>query len=381
MQAAIGPNDVSSAANPLLDIWIQIPQVVDDGTGSVVSVLSAPASLSFSIFDISTEAKLQSPVLAFGPHLVDLIVDQVLDVAGPGTGHYAAATSPTGWTVPPTGSGRYQIVWTYTLAPGGPTYRMTRDFDVLQGGAPPQFALGAYATVSDMRDEGVTTEDSSDVRLLRTLQMASRFIERITGRFYEPRYFVQTIDGTGGRAVQLGDPLIALVTVTLGNPVVNTIGLGSIRVYNRWLTERLTNPDDRDDPKIEFVHFRDIFGRQRSASVDSPLFGVPFRDLFFPSGVQNVNVTGLWGYTEWDGSASGATPMLIRHATKLIAMREYRKLADEARDDRKRHRLTQERTRDQSYVLDSLSEGAFTGDREIDDILLSFMRPIRIGSP
>ena len=199
--------------------------------------------------------------------------------------------------------------------------------------------------------------------------------------FFEPRFQQYSLSGNGGRLLQFGDPLIAVQMITLGNPVQNVVGLGSLRLYNRHLTARLTNPDDREDPRVEYVHNRDIYGGRRgTASVDSPLFGVPFRDLYFPSGVQNVNVTGLWGYTDWDGSPAGATPYLLRHAVKLIAMREFRKLTDDLRDDRKRYRLTSERTRDQSYNLDKVTEGAFTGDREIDDILLRFHRPAGIAS-
>lgn len=376
MQNAIGLNDQSSAASPLIDIWIQEPVVVDDGTGSTLSKLAAPFTLSFAIFDVSTEANQGAPVQVFGPHNVDLTNDAI----GGKVGHYAAAFSVSGWSPVPTQSGRFRIVWTYQLVNGGPSFTMTRDFDVLKGGAPAALAWG-YCTVSDLRDEGYDANAASDLRLLRSIMLASKQIENYTQRFFEPRFLNATVDGTGGRAIQCGDPIIAVESITLGNPVQSTIGLGSLRVFNRHLSQRMTNPDDRLDPKIEFVHFKDIFGRQRSASIDSPLFGVPFRDLFFPAGVQNVNVNALFGYTDWDGSASGDTPMMIRHVAKLMAARELRKLTDDRREDRLRHRLTSERVRDQSYNRETLTEGPFTGDREIDDVLLTYRRPIYMGSP
>lgn len=394
MQRALGPNDSSSAANPILDLWVQVPLIVDDGTGAAVSQLAEPVSASWAIFAITSDAQAQSPVQVASGN-----VDLTTDMVNGQVGHYAATTQVSQWAMPGQGPpplpfGRYQIVWTYTILVGQGAQGQgnaqwahdvvktaTRDFDLIQGGAPPALVTGAYATVSDLRDEGLLTTDASDLRLLRNIAMASRFVERSTGRFFEPRLQRQTVDGTGGRAIQTGDPLIALVSLTLGNPVQSTIGLGSLRLFNRHLTERMTNPDDRDDPRIEFVHFKDIFGRQRSASVDSPLFGVPFRDLFFPAGVQNVNVTALFGYTEWDGSSVGDVPYLLRHAVKLIVFREFRQLMDDDRDERKRHRLTAEKVRDQSYQLDKLSEGPYTGDREIDDILLSMRRPMMIGAP
>lgn len=391
MQNALGPADSSSASNPILDVWVQYPVIVDDGTGATISVLGAPVAMSWAIQAITSDDQLGAPVtVASGTS--NLTADKV-----PGAeGHYAATTSVSAWSPAPAaqGFGRYQITWTISLPPPwpppwytGPTppdppppkvVTMTRDFDVLKQGVPQPWVHGAYATVSDLRDEGVAVPD---MRLLRLIHMASRYAEDATGRFFEPRWQEQRLSGTGGRSQQFGDPLIAVHHVSFGNPVQNTVGLGSLRLYNRHLTARLTNPDDRDDPKIEFVHFKEIFGRQRSSSIDSPLFGVPFRDLFFPGGVQNVNVLGLWGYTDWDGSPAGRCPELLRHAVKLLVMREIHRFTDDDRDDRKRYRLTTERTRDQSYVLDKLEEGPFTGDREVDDLLLRFRRPLLIASP
>lgn len=383
MQSAIGPTDSSTASNPLLDVWTHIPTVVDDGTGATISILSAPASLAWSIQAMTTEAQAQSPIeVAAG------VVNLVTDLIGGVVGHYAAKTAPAGlapWVMPgmsppPLPFGRYQIVWTSTT----PDFVMRREFDLIQGGVPFNLAASCYATPSDLRDEGVLVSDASDLRLLRSLKNASKYIEMVTERFFEPRYFRQTTNGSGARASMYGDPIIAIAPngLSLGNPVQSTIGLGSLRMYNRHLTERLTNPDDRDDPKLEFVHMRDLFGRQRSASIDSPLFGVPFRDLFFPAGVQNVNTTALWGYTDWDGSSQGETPYQIRHACKLIAAREMWKLMDDERDtSQKRPQLSGERTREQSYTLQRGSERPYTNDPAIDDILLYYRRPIHIGSP
>ncbi len=123
-------------------------------------------------------------------------------------------------------------------------------------------------------------------------------------------------------------------------------------------------------------------GRRGEASMQSPLFGVPWRDLYFPAGVQNVTVRGVWGYTDFDGSPLGKTPDLIAHASKLLTMRELPGMANIAeRDDaRNRHRITSERTRDQSYTRSADPETPFTGDRAIDDILLLYRAPLRLGS-
>jgi hypothetical protein len=111
--------------------------------------------------------------------------------------------------------------------------------------------------------------------------------------------------------------------------------------------------------------------------------GLGLSSLVWPRGQQNVTVQGIFGYTEPDGSPTGRTPELIRHATKLLVLRELPLLADiDAREDaQKRYRLTSERTRDQSYTLEALRlHGAFTGDPAIDNILVAFARPPDFGA-
>lgn len=368
-------SDVSSAATPLVDMWFAMAVAVDDdNTGTVQWLLTNPTALSFVIYAEESGGNLAQVFSGTTNLTADQCQDPTTGALQPG--HYAAAFTPAAFSPAVVPGTRCEIVWSWTM-PNGVRGTARREFDVLMT---PNAATG-YCLLSDLRAEGFRREKFPDGRVLRLISQESRRIDLITGRFFEPRYQVQTLDGTGGRAIQLGDPVIAIQLVTLGNPVVNTIDAESFRVFNRHITGGMTNPDDRQNPKIEFVHFKDIFGRQRSASIDSPLFGVPFRDLFFPAGVQNVNVTGLFGYTDPDGSCTGGTPDLIRHATKLLVAREVHKLASDGRDERKRHRIVSEGTRDQRYQLQEATEGALTGDREVDDILLSFFRPLSIGSP
>lgn len=371
MQKAIAQGVTSGPLNPVLDVWLQTPTLATDGSSTVASLLADPYDLTWQVFSVNQAGQLTSVA---GPIASNLVADKVGGVAG----HFAAT-----WAVPSSQAiGRYEIHWRYRFAAGAPYQQTVRAFDVLA--TVPAIGANGYLTVSDMREEGFSESSIATPRLLRLIGMASSYIDRVTGRFFEPRYATLTVSGTGGRQVMLGDPIIAIASVTLGNPSATVVGVESMRIFNRHLTERLTNPDDRDNPKVEFVHFADIYGRQRGASVDSPLFGVPYRDMFFPAGVQNINVTGLFGFTDWDGSCTGDTPELIRQAARLLVARDAAKLAacgdGGDRDDRKRYRLTGEAVRDQSYTLQPLTEGAFTGDREIDDLLLAFMKPMGIGA-
>jgi hypothetical protein len=235
--------------------------------------------------------------------------------------------------------------------------------------------MGAYAAVFDLRAEGIAEADASDARLEQLLAQASRYIERVTGRFFEPRVQELTVDGTGGRVLPLGHPIISIDAVIIDaspfsagdTPVDPTV----YRVYNRHLTQGLFLPDDRDNPKLEL-----LYG-------DGPVGALGLGSFRWPRGQQNITVQGTFGYTEPDGSPMGKTPELIRHATKLLVMRQLPLLAnaDEREDAQRRFRLTSERTRDQSYTLEALRlHGAFTGDPEIDNILVAFVRPPDCGA-
>lgn len=238
-----------------------------------------------------------------------------------------------------------------------------------------------YASVDDLRAEGVTDAVATDARLGALIGLASRYIERVTGRFFEPRGLTLTVDGSGGRTLRLGQPILRVDGVFIESspfaPADLPVDPSVYRVYNRHLTQGLLLPDDRDDPKLEFVHGGDLLG----VRFEPP--GLSLSSLVWPRGQQNITVRGLFGYTEPDGTPSGRTPELIRHVTKLLVLRELAPLADVDRreDAQRRWRITSERTRDQAYTLEALRlTGAFTGDPEIDNVLVAFVRPPDLGA-
>lgn len=374
MLNAIAPGAVSSAANPILDFWTQ--KTITDPSGFTYLGLAAPFALAFAIWDVRNP---DAPTKIF-PVGTKQAVDLEAAKIGGIDGHYAAA-----WTcsVASGVKGRHQIRWYVTNEEGGNEQVFVRDFDVLPAAASIPGAGTGYALVSDLRDEGVGAADANDARILRLLATQARYIEKITGREFAPSYKAAVFDGSGGRTCMFGEPLIALAGVSLGQPPTTDVVRSSFRVYNRHLAAAMVDPDDRTDPKIEFAHFSDlILGRRGAALVGSPLFGVPWRDHYFPQAVQNVTVRGAWGYTDFDGSPTGKTPDLIVHAQKLLVVRELPTMAGcgDREDARKRHRITSERTRDQSYTKQAEIETPFTGDREIDDILLLYRRPLQLGS-
>jgi hypothetical protein len=111
----------------------------------------------------------------------------------------------------------------------------------------------------------------------------------------------------------------------------------------------------------------------------------------WPTGRQNIQITGVFGFTDPDGTLSGKTPDLIQHATNLLVIRELPPLADtDSRDDiRFRFAITNQRTRDQSISyspsagggpFSASGSGRMTGDAEIDVILERYTRPTKMGA-
>ena len=331
--------------------------------------LQDPFALSFEVVDISTTAKKNNPSVVVPKTAMNLVADKL------GTGRFAptftlSATEPIG---------RHAVRFYYELNSGDPEQSDQCEFDVVEG-------MSAftdkpfYAYPCDLKDEGVCGH--SDAFLLERLALASRYVERFTGRFFDPRYLEVNVDGYGNSKLLLQDPIIAIQDVSYETspflPADQLIGADLLRIYSRHLSQGLFQPDDRNNPKIELYNYTDDSWGLRPA---------PYDRLIFPRGQQNIIVRGVFGYTDRASASCGGTPDLIRHACKLLAIRNLEKMSDltKREDALKRYRLLEEKTRDQSYKLQPLGGAfnlstSFTGDPEIDQILASYVRPPRLGA-
>jgi len=249
---------------------------------------------------------------------------------------------------------------------------------------------GLYASIDDLRDEGITETMLPDARALTLLTKASAFIEQVTARWFEPRNRTFRVKSEGTKVAYVGAPIIQLTAVatTFGagsNLERESIALDDVLVYNRHLTEGLTEPDDRDNPRIEMV--------------GGALIEYPGYDATFLAGSQVVEVTGVFGYTELapgdpvgetsDGSqvpqSYGQVPEQIKHACMLLVARDLGTIGNPAtrREWRDASRIIEERTADQAYKLEGLGPlhqaGYITGDPEIDGILNLYRAPARVG--
>lgn len=336
--AGLARGQTSGCANPALDIYTSV-------AGQLVDV----ATLEFQVFDVSTPAKRDAPVQVFPPAgRAPVDVAQDCPAGGRlGLGHYVAA-----WSVPEDEPlGAHEIRWFFRLAPEAPEQTFVEEFEVS-----PVVAGGVshgYCEVADLRAEGVTVAQATDERLAALIDEASRTIDRLTGWFFSPRLRTYRLDGRGAPSLDPPAPPIRIDALSLGGSAVST------------------DPDDLlvvgapvqpgfDGPRLTLRH-----GRR------------------FPKGRGNVEVEGLFGYTEDDGSPQGRTPLEIRRACMMLVLRALPPLGDvdAAGEARSRWRIVEERTRDQSYRLDRDARPApLTGDPDVDAILGRYRRPPAMGA-
>lgn len=368
MAIALSRTIATSCSNPGLVFYAYV-------RGFLANVFS----LEFQIFDVSTPARRVVPVQVYptvvgtrqAVNLTDCPVGDRL-----GTGRYVARWTPE--ADEPLGD--HRIVWFVTREDGDAEETFEHEFGVVQDGEPVE--PGTYCTISDMRDEGFTDLMASDARLYKAIRKASKFIERVTGQWFEPRFMEQKLNGRGSPFTFFGVPVIAVESVEVNSfpfdPDPDFIFSNEgIRVYNRHLSGMLEH-DDRQNPKIEI--FR---GPRHFTRADYDAHAVDYVNLHFPKGQQNVIVRGVFGYTDPDGSPSGEVPSDIRHVCALLAARNITQLSDPDRSlDLQAFRISQERTREQSISFASPGGraasaiyGYFTGDPEIDSILAAYMRP------
>ena len=210
-----------------------------------------------------------------------------------------------------------------------------------------------YATVDDLRDEGVTVAQASDDRLVGLIDEATRAIDKATGWFYEPRAATYRLDGRAALSIEPPAPPIRVDRLAIASTELSLAPEDLVVVG-------APVPPAFEGPRLTLRHGR-----------------------VFPRGEGNVEVEGLWGYTEDDGSETGRTPVEIRRACMMLVLRGLPLLGDvdAAGDARSRWRIIEERTRDQSYKLDRETRPApLTGDPDVDAILGRYRRPPALGA-
>lgn len=233
-----------------------------------------------------------------------------------------------------------------------------------------------YTFLKDIREEGVTARLASDDKVNRLIALAQEYIDEFTGRWFEPRTRTFKLDGRGHAALFLHHPIISITSVTIEltpgtvNPL--DVSLTDLSIYNRHVREGLTDPDDRDNPKIEFFRSNEDIIRAAPGSTF----------LQFPIGRQNVTVEGVFGYTNYSATdPQGVTPPMISEVAKRMVIRLLPlKVRQSLQGSGAIWKMV---TRDQRVEFGEPTrlaiQGAFTGDPEIDQVLARYRRPPHIG--
>lgn len=159
-----------------------------------------------------------------------------------------------------------------------------------------------YTTTDTLRAEGVPAS-VSDARLIALGDLAKRYIDRVTGLWFDLRAFGPgtplTLDGSGTSIQELPAPPKTLTAVRIDG---TTVTASEYVVYNR---RPETGAEDFWYPRIEFkvlLRTERAFGAQ----------AVPR----FASGSQNVELEGVFGFVEADDT----TPQAIQRACALLVV-------------------------------------------------------------
>jgi len=398
----------NSVSNPRVLFAWQSPNVGDSQDASVTSTVRRLKGGFFQSLDNPLTFRVLDP---FG---VEVIAPTSIDPTDPAnqldppnetgsSGKERIIVLP--FTVPllaPVGT--YTVEVTFIANPSdGPVLSpqtVAYTFRVLDEALP--YVPESYAQITDMLEAGFPIGEPAPCGgytyrdAVRALHRASRYVEEITSRFFEPRYRVFDLDGEGGPTIQLEHAIVGVTDVTFTfttfTPADLPIEEGDLRVYNRHIRQLLMEPDDRQDPRIEFLRTPNYrFPRsQLLGEVDLLSSYIGFTDS-----QQNVKVKGMFGYTDPDGSPFGKTPDLIREATLRLAARYiaplWQQIGGAGARESPSGPVLGEQTLDQrvSYanavawgltgVINTYA-GSFTGDPEIDQILALFMAPPKFRS-
>lgn len=356
--------EVVGVANPLLTAFVRSGGFLVDA-----------AQLQYQIFDISTEAKRLSPAQVYptvppgSKATVNLVTDRL------GLGRYAATWTVPPGTIPPAEPlGTHLIKWFLKLTLTGPELIWTEEFEVLA--AKPVGVLSGYVTLTECREAGIATAMASDVKLQQLIAEATRYIIKVTGRSFIPTWKQTRLDGRGSRWLLVDEPICAIEKVEVAYLDVDSTDVeeADFAVYNRHLSEGLLIPDDRENPKLV------LEWANPHAEEDPTLF----RKLAWPLGQQNVVVTGVFGYTDPDGSPMGATPQAIKRVAMLLIFRNLMPSITAGPTMYPTGPVVSESTQGQSVSFQAAAVNAlshsFTGDAAIDQILASFRRPSSMGA-
>jgi hypothetical protein len=233
--------------------------------------------------------------------------------------------------------------------------------------------MGTYATVEQLRAQGAPPEFSAD-ELATSLELASRYIDRVTG-FYFERRAQQTylIDGSGTSVLELPVPLLRVDSVA-DLSMSYTYQPTEYKNYNR------------QPPANDFWYPRLVLGggSEWLGPMDRVWYSTNVgptwsrRRARWTRAEQNIQVTGDWGFVLSAPAASGTDqpPVEIQRACLRVANMSLAQLAAVPGTPAGVGQAYQSETLGSySYSLNSaLLEGSASGDLVVDQLLALYTR-------
>ncbi|MFH1730008.1 MAG: hypothetical protein ABIA04_16470 [Pseudomonadota bacterium] len=212
-----------------------------------------------------------------------------------------------------------------------------------------------YITVQDIRDEGVSITDANDEKLLQKIIMWQEFIDQITGQFFLPKTKTLYLDGNNSDILFFGIPIISIEYIKI-NDSEDELEEDYVVVYNR------DYPKDRFNPRIKL----------KTLDSSNIYSGSSCRRIF-EKGKQNQIIKGVFGFVD----QSGNPPQMIKYAHRKLVIKDLSNLAN--RDHSVGKTIIEEKTDKHSVKFSSSSSShlSITGDKEIDEILMMYRRPIK----
>jgi len=296
-----------------------------------------------------------------------------------GTGRYAITTGDTAsWN-----QGYHRAVCTYKMSATGQDYVQVIPFEILNAADwPTGMAYSGYISTRQAQDDSFIDITETTLTIAqRYINRISRQIEMWTRRFFEPRFMCYKRSGQNDPTLLIDEAIIAIEDIyavwqTTSGSDTYKFEQYLYKVFNRHLDGYFAE-DDRHNPRIVLT---DVDGD----IVDSSGWSWPY-------GNQNIELRGVFGYTETELDPSngnvivGQTPMDIAAAVGALL---YRYVEDPTLSNPAIIRpgaVKSMRTRDQSISFGGDSSGStapsdLSGDPLIDAILVKYCAPVPFGA-
>jgi hypothetical protein len=224
-----------------------------------------------------------------------------------------------------------------------------------------------YATIQDIRDEGVTETELTDARCLSLLNGWQAWLDKMCGgNFFIKKTATVDFDGDGSRLLQLPIFLVTCTNLYVNDDFNNALDSSYYAVYN----SNNAIVDDRKNPRIKIKTYRS----------SGSIFVTAGAVNKFIIGEQNQRVEGIWGHVEADGS----TPYPVRNAIKTLVI-ATKEVMDDADVDRLKFGKINEEVTDRHRIeyadlFDRLMAWDITGITEVDTVIRAYRRPTLVTS-